>query len=172
MNNRKLFQLRISDIDSAAQISQQWATHTVSILDTDYAKGLLGVVESSFYNQRLPQPSPGLLLHRCYFDDVTPEDNFELNVATLEDIEAILQFTAKLTVAHKLLVHCGAGISRSTAVACGILCQYGLLPKEAIEMVYLLRKGACPNEHIIALMDEALNLKGSLSTYLKFSKPV
>ncbi len=169
MNNRNLFQLRISDIDNAAQISQQWATHTVSILDTDYAKSLLGV-ESSFYNQRLPQPSPGLLLHRCYFDDVTPGDNFGLNVATLEDIEAILQFTAKLTVAHKLLVHCGAGISRSTAVACGILCQHGLSSKEAIETVYLLRKGASPNEHIIALMDEALDLKGSLSTHLKFSK--
>jgi predicted protein tyrosine phosphatase len=168
MNNRQLFQLRISDIDSAAQISQQWATHTVSILDTDYAKSLLGVV--TFYNQRLPQPSPGLLLHRCYFDDVTPEDNFGLIVATLEDIEAILQFTAKLTTAHKLLVHCGAGISRSTAVACGILCQHRLSPKEAIDTVYLLRKGACPNEHIIALMDEALDLKGSLSTYLKSSK--
>lgn len=72
--------------------------------------------------------------------------------------------------AHKLLVHCGAGISRSTAVACGILCQHRLSPKEAIDTVYLLRKGACPNEHIIALMDEALDLKGSLSTYLKSSK--
>jgi predicted protein tyrosine phosphatase len=169
MNNRQLFQLRISDIDNATQISQQWATHTVSILDTDYAKSLLGV-EGSFYNQRLPQPSPGLLLHRCYFDDVTPEDDFGLIVATLEDIKTILQFTAKLTATDKLLIHCGAGISRSTAVACGILCQHGLPPKEAIETVYLLRKGACPNEHIIALMDEALDLKGSLSTYLKFSK--
>jgi len=170
MNNLKLFQLRISDIDGATQISQQWATHTVSILDTDYAKGLVGTVESSFYNQRIPQLSPGLLLHRCYFDDVTPKDKFGLSVATLKDIEAILQFTAKLTATDKLLVHCTAGISRSTAVACGILCQHGLSSKEAVEMVYLLRKGACPNEHIIALMDEALDLKGSLSTHLKFSK--
>ncbi|OQW94040.1 MAG: hypothetical protein BWK79_07970 [Beggiatoa sp. IS2] len=164
MSNQKPFKLRISDLDNAARISREWATHTVSILDTDLAKKTIDIVDS-FYEQRIPQPSPGMLLHRCHFDDVTPEDDFGL-IATLEDIKAILQFTVKLTTPDKLLVHCGAGISRSTAVACGILCQHGLSPKEALKMVCLLRQGAYPNDYIITLMDEALELKGLLKKTL------
>jgi len=158
MNSQKRFELRISDLDNAAHISQTWATHTISILDSDFAKNL-----DPFYEQQIPQPSPNLSLHRCYFDDVTPND-FGFVLAKLDDIQSILKFTEQLQFNHKLLVHCSAGISRSTAVACGILCQHGLSPQEALENICIIRKGAYPNHHIISLMDEVLALKGSLKS--------
>lgn len=167
MDNQKLFKLRITGLSDVAQLSKNWATHVVSILNTNWAKKIMGI--SLLGELLIPSPSPGLFLHRCYFDDVIPEDDFGLVLATLEDIQAILSFSEKLTAADNLLVHCSAGISRSTAVACGILCQHGLSPQEALETVCLIRKRAYPNAHIISLMDEALELRGLLKhTYTTF----
>lgn len=160
MNEKKLFSIQISDLDNAAKISKKWATHTVSVLDSTLTRRILGL--DAFYEKRIPKPREGLFLHRSYFDDVTPEDHLGLVVATLADIQAILHFTENLTAKAKLLVHCSAGISRSTAVATGILCQHGLTPSAALNKVLTIRKGAFPNSHIITLMDEALNLDGAL----------
>ena len=49
-------------------------------------------------------------------------------------------------------------------MATGILCQHGLIPAKALERVNFIRKMADPNEHIIALTDEALGLEGALKT--------
>lgn len=164
-NNYSVFELRISSLDNAGEISRNWATHTVSILDTDLARMILA--SETFYEKRIPKSREGLSLYRCYFDDVTPKDNLGLTFATLADIQAILAFSTNLTPHDKLLVHCGAGISRSTAVATGILCQHGLSPTAAFEKVFSVRKGAIPNTHIIALMDEALELNGELKSALQ-----
>lgn len=164
MTDNQLFALRIADIDQAIRIAWNWATHTVSILDTDAArKGIMGL----FYPQQIPQVRTGRLLHRCYFDDIVRKNQWDLILATPKDIQAILNFTERLTPNDKLLVHCSAGISRSTAVAIGILCQHGLTPKAAFEYVYRIRKEASPNEHIIALMDHALGFDGELETALQ-----
>jgi predicted protein tyrosine phosphatase len=164
-NNYSLFELRISSLDHADEISQQWATHTISILDTDLTRMIFAL--ETFYEELIPKPREGLSLYRCHFDDVTPKDNFGFIVATLADIQAILAFSADLTPDDKLLVHCSAGISRSTAVATGILCQHGLSPTAALEKVFAVRKNAIPNPHIIALMDEALKLNGELESALQ-----
>ncbi len=174
INNHSLFELCISGLDNAAEISQQWATHTVSILDTDLARMTLAT--ATFYENLIPKPRDGLLLCRCYFDDVIPEDNFgltrfELILATLADIQAILDFSAGLTPHDKLLVHCSAGISRSTAVATGILCQHGLSPRSALNQVFSVRQCATPNPYIIALMDKALKLNGELTSALQKCQP-
>ena len=175
MNDKKLFALRISDLDNAAEISKKWATHTVSILDSDLTRETLCINDSfhkKFYENLIPKQTNGVLLYRCYFDDVIPKDDFGLIVATLEDIQNVLNFTEKLTPDAKLLIHCGAGISRSCAVAVGVLCQHGLTPAEALEKVFLVRKGAYPNAHIISLMDKALGLKNTLENALKLALPM
>lgn len=140
----------------AFQLSHQWATHVVSLLDPDMSNLI-----------RIPIASQDSLQQRYYFHDITPnqlEEGWLKNakVATLEQIQDILAFTAPLQSSHKLLVHCHAGISRSTAVACGILCQHGLTPQEAVKYVLSIRKQAFPNQHILALFDNALKLEGKL----------
>jgi predicted protein tyrosine phosphatase len=161
-NNHSLFELCISGLSNAAKISQQWATHTISILNTDLVPTIPAVEE-----RLIPKPREGLSLYRCYFDDVTPKTNLGLSLATLADIQAILAFSTDLTPHDKLLIHCSAGISRSTAVATGILCQHGLSPTEAFKKVVSIRQVALPNPYIIALMDEALELNGKLEDALK-----
>jgi predicted protein tyrosine phosphatase len=166
-NDNSLFELRISSLRNAAEISQQWATHTISILDTELTKTIFATsIFYESYEELIPKPCDQLSLHRCYFDDVTPTDNFGLILPTLADIQAILVFSANLTSHDKLLVHCSAGISRSTAVATGILCQHGLSPIAALGKVFSIRRIAVPNSYIIALMDEALELNGELNDAL------
>jgi predicted protein tyrosine phosphatase len=169
MKKKGLFVLQISNIIDAAKISKEWATHTVSVLDSGLNRNVLEV-NATLYEKLMPKPRTGLLLHRSYFDDVTPENDLGSTVATLEDIRAILRFTENLTAESNLLVHCSAGISRSTAVATGILCQQGLTPTEALKKVYSIRHFARPNAHVIALMDTALGLNNALKDALQLHR--
>lgn len=62
-----------------------------------------------------------------------------------------------------LLVHCYAGISRSTAAALAVMCLYN--PGREFEAARLLRQRAphaLPNRRIVALADEMLELDGRL----------
>ena len=72
----------------------------------------------------------------------------------LQDVKRILAFTSQLPERAKVLVHCRAGVSRSTAIAYAILCQHS---KPGMEMENLLhiqtiREWATPNRLIIELL--------------------
>ena len=142
------FGLRITDQYTANGLVRSWPTHTVSLLDPDCDTTLV---------------VPGGHWCRCFFHDSTPRDRLSRTLATLEDIQRILAFTAGLSSDDRLLVHCYAGISRSTAVALGILCQHRLSPRQALAMVRQLRPIASPNSHILTLFDAVLALDEALS---------
>jgi predicted protein tyrosine phosphatase len=147
-----MFELKISSLRQALELSTHWATHTVSLLDPDY-------------EGTKPEPSQISLLRRYYFHDLSPRLStsfFGQTLATPEQIKEILEFTKTLKPTDKLLVHCHAGISRSTAVGCGVLCQHGLTPTEAIEYILSIREIAWPNEHLISLFDDILEFDGEL----------
>jgi predicted protein tyrosine phosphatase len=152
-----MFELKITNLTEALRLSQEWATHTVSLIDPDYSL-------------EVPQRGQNSVLRRYLFHDISfPAsewmpwaDGLELKLATMEQIEDILEFTASLQSSDKLLVHCHAGISRSTAVACGVLCQHGLMPNLAVRYVLSIRPQAYPNSHIITLFDQVLGLEGKL----------
>jgi predicted protein tyrosine phosphatase len=118
---------------------------------------------------KLPVASKKGLVQRYYFSDICRERNFALSsdkpkLASSKQILDILEFTAPLQSEDKLLVHCHAGISRSTAVACGVLCQHGLHPNESIKYILSIRPQALPNKHVLTLFDDILRLGGSLIT--------
>ena len=150
-----MFELEISDLSTAVWLSAHWATHTISLLDP----------EVSFLT--LPEARAGAALRRYHFHDIGPNDTISRllthpTLVTQAQIEDMLTFTQELTSIDKLLVHCHAGISRSTAVACGILCQHGLTPADAIKTVFSIRRQAFPNRYIISLLDNTLGLEGQL----------
>jgi predicted protein tyrosine phosphatase len=153
-----MFELKISCLKEAIQLSQKWATHTVSVVDPEFIKHPI----------TLPIAKKGALLQRYYFHDITKNDFLLFlkypKLAEPKQIRDILEFTAPLQSADKLLVHCHAGISRSTAVACGILCQHGLSPHEAIQYVLSIRPQANPNPHVLKIFDKVLGFKGELVT--------
>jgi predicted protein tyrosine phosphatase len=79
-------------------------------------------------------------------------------------VKEALAFAKALPEQASLLVHCGHGISRSTALAFAILCQSqpDVTEKKVFKQVLRLRPQASPNILIVALADELLGKKGRM----------
>jgi len=79
-------------------------------------------------------------------------------------VGAILDFARNWTSARPMLVHCWAGISRSTAAAFISLCA--LNPEaDELELARALRRAsptAYPNRLLVTLADEALSRDGRM----------
>lgn len=82
--------------------------------------------------------------------------------ATADMLETILDHTADLNDEDRLLVHCFAGQSRSTAVMIAILVQHGATAREAFDAVQENRPMMIPNQLITRLVDARFGLNGEL----------
>lgn len=83
---------------------------------------------------------------------------------SLEHVEALLAFADGWSGARPLLIHCWAGVSRSTAAAYAIACARTAPGREA-EWAARLRDAAptaTPNPLIIALADRLLDRGGAM----------
>jgi predicted protein tyrosine phosphatase len=91
------------------------------------------------------------------------------NAPRLQDVKRILAFTRQLPERAKVLVHCRAGVSRSTAIAYAILCQHSKpgLEMENLLNVQSLREWATPNRLIVELADKVLKRKGGMLLHLR-----
>ena len=95
------------------------------------------------------------------FDDITaPEQGRRL--VTKVDVQEILNFAKSAPL--PLLVHCRAGISRSTAIAYAILCQmFGPgTEDECMQRLAEIRPQSVPNQYIVKLADHALKRRGEM----------
>src|SRR5688500_1561630 len=97
---------------------------------------------------------------RWLIADVVSEEG-----ATENDVRAIISLAEQLrSESGTLLIHCEAGVSRSTATALIIyacwLCRGG--EDEAMRRVIAQRPCAIPNRRMVALADKLLDLNGSL----------
>jgi predicted protein tyrosine phosphatase len=146
------FEISICGIEELGPFEQRGVTHLVSVLDPDY-----------------PEPESLALLsptHRLQlrFHDVIDIKPGEILVE-LEHIRQVLEFgkNLPLTDGH-LLVHCHAGISRSTAFTILLVAQ--ALPEvssaDIVAEIVRVRDRAWPNLRIIELGDELLGRKGTL----------
>src|ERR1700677_2369983 len=125
-------------------------THVLSILDPDWVEppafqAFAPHARVTLYFHDAIEPGPGIIL---------PE---------VADVEAILGFGRDLgdDLGH-LLIHCHAGISRSTAAMAMILAQaFPQLSEGAIvERLFAIRPQAWPNSRMIGFADELLGRAG------------
>ena len=81
-----------------------------------------------------------------------------------EQIRKMLRWANNLPSDAKLLVHCFAGVSRSTAAALAIKVQNDGVDNlvNAINWLVIHRPNACPNPVITKYADELLNANGEL----------
>ncbi len=83
----------------------------------------------------------------------------------LSIVQAILEFGQRLAAqnARRVLVHCHAGVSRSTAAAAILLAQHRPgLEVEAFAQVRAVRPRSWPNSRLITMADAALAREGRL----------
>lgn len=79
------------------------------------------------------------------------------------DVARLLAFAAEWDGTQPLLVHCWAGVSRSTAAAYAIACARS--PRSELDLARALREaspGATPNPLIVALADARLGRQGRM----------
>jgi len=129
--------------------SKTGATHVLSLLDPGVRP----------YLHPKTNKDNWLLLH---FEDNIEE--FDPNSPTREHVTTILNWSKLLPDDAILLVHCEAGVSRSTAAALAIMIQHNGIEKleECISNLLLVRPQACPNPLITKWADEQLGCGGKL----------
>ena len=110
--------------------------------------------------------APLAKLHFCFFADTLVPNH--PHAPRPDDVKRILAFTKKLPAKAKVLVHCHAGVSRSTAIAYAILCQHSLPGGEMENLLHVesLRDLVFPNRLIIQYADNILKRKGAMLLHL------
>jgi predicted protein tyrosine phosphatase len=100
---------------------------------------------------------------RLSFSDIN-EETEGMTAATLGDAKRLVDFITRWNRADPMVIHCWAGISRSTATAFAALCV--LNPKEdETALAQVLRAAspsATPNRLITAKVDHLLGRKGRM----------
>lgn len=76
----------------------------------------------------------------------------------------LLQFARAWDRRHPLLIHCYAGVSRSTAAAFAVACALdpGAEPREVATRLRAASPSATPNPRLVALADAALGRDGAM----------
>lgn len=119
-------------------------------------------------------PTPPQILpvrhHRCTVDDIV-EAKPGQTVPQSKHISDLIDFLHSWNPDTSLLIHCMAGISRSTAVA---LIAHTVKTDDPSQSAIALRKAApyaWPNRRIVSLADSILGLNGRLNSALKDMGP-
>jgi predicted protein tyrosine phosphatase len=81
---------------------------------------------------------------------------------TIDNVERILDFSKDFTEDDKILIHCQAGISRSTATCILVLVQHGMSIKEAFDHTLSIRKIMNPNSLLLEYGDTLLKCDGAI----------
>lgn len=132
-------------------------THVISIWDPEWLER--GGVEVQLRKRLSGQTR----LHIAYFHDSSSEEPGR-RAPVEDDLRSILTFAKDLQPEGSVLIHCWAGISRSTAIAYAILCQSTGPGHESdcIESVLAIRPQAFPNALIVELADRILERQGAM----------
>ena len=152
--------LTICGIDELGGHSTGRVTHVLSILDPEYP-------DPNAFTTYDPHHRLTLRFH----DIIGPWPGWE--APQREHVEALIEFGQELDGAgdrlSHLLVHCHAGISRSTAAMATLLARHTPVGEEEsiFERIREIRPIAWPNSRMIGFADEILGRQGRLNAALR-----
>ena len=129
----------------------------ITIEDPDV--GHRGYIASLRFHRK---PAPDHLILRFFDLDYPLPDPYHqpwMHMAAQEDVERALVFAKQH---DRLLVHCKAGVARSTAMALAILVEQSTDPQIALDALLQVQPIAVPNLHVVALTDALLGYDGRL----------
>jgi predicted protein tyrosine phosphatase len=143
--------LTVCGLDELDEHAARGVTHILSILDPDWPDpvAFLGF-------------DPHFRVTLRFHDAIEPDLGIVLPEKA--DVEAILAFARDAGDVSHLLIHCHAGISRSTAAVLMIMAQAHPDESEdaAAERLLAIRPQAWPNSRMIGFADELLARDGRL----------
>lgn len=129
-------------------------THVISIW---------GALTPANVATRMQSMFPDARLHVAFFDDVIAE-SADAVPPRQEQVRELLEFGRSLTAQDSLLVHCLAGISRSSASAFSIACQLAGQGLETTVLDGLVKRHPSirPNVRITGMADTLLGRNGAM----------
>ena len=99
--------------------------------------------------------------HREYFDDITDPTDWGREPRR-DHVKRIIEFAQAQPEGTRFLVHCQAGISRSTATALGVLAALGWHEEEALEFLrstHPADRPFWPNNRVLGHFDALLGTR-------------
>ena len=146
-----MFQIKIFGYEEAkAVMLSGWPTKIISLIKED-----------------MPHWGTETMQHfRLQFYDVS-EPCAGYTHPTPFHLGRIFHFAKKFVPEDKVLIHCKAGISRSTAAAIGICMLHGMSYDEAYNHIEQIRPILAPNKLLIEYIDDHFKLQGLLYEYME-----
>ena len=108
-----------------------------------------------------PPDIPRSRHHRCIVDDIV-EDQPGRIVPKINHINELIEFLHAWDTESSLLIHCIAGVSRSTAAALIARTMKTNDPNRAATALRIAAPYAWPNRRIVSLADSILGFEGKL----------
>jgi len=158
--------------EAPIKIVSRWEFEHMNLNDYPFAISIREADEIE-----IPRPNyNGKRLNLAFYDSVEGP-----GIATADDIRAVHAFTSEWMSAlysepkGSLVIHCFAGVSRSSAIALvPLLAYYQLRVSEyeltAAKRLFDINRWADPNTHVIYLIEESFRLNGELFTALEEAK--
>ncbi len=144
-----MYNLRITTLAEAnALLEEGWPTRAISLVSPG-----------------CPLPNFGPHHRIIHMDDI-PFEREGMIAPQVEHVFDALQFTQDIQPHDRLLVHCYAGVSRSTSIAIGVLIAQGVHWQTAFDHVGSLRPFMMPNTRVMKFLDEHFALDGAMMSYL------
>lgn len=153
-----MFEIKVLGIAKAKQqIGADWPSHIISVINDAGPAWPATHIDQQHDNHVIYN------FHDVDADD--PEEYGDLVAPSMKDIKDILATYDywQMDDSAKLLVHCSAGKSRSTAIGYALLVRAGMSPADALKKIKLLSPAMCPNRLMVELFDEAMGMDGALS---------
>lgn len=146
--------ITIAGVHEIERLAATPFTQVISISD-------IAVRDAGGFEHRTAELFPKARVLHCYFNDI---DIATQDGPTVAAITRVLDFSANFTKTDKILIHCLAGISRSTSLAFAIACQHSLPgeEKQAMEHLRKIRPQMLPNRLIVITADRLLKRSGRM----------
>ncbi len=126
---------------------------------------IISIKDKSQHGPNLHDFRSDFTLHSFSFEDTGNVANKQ--AVTEPAIRRLIGIYQQTSLSDRMLFHCYAGISRSTAAAFIWMVHHGIPCSEAYEIIVQMRGViVCPNQLMVKLADDVMGHKGEMASFM------